>query len=455
MKRQRARWVRTELGSAELGDRRLEKRLAIILEAFALLPQASIPQASGGLWSQTKAAYRFLNNAKVTPEKILQSQNNATQNRVAEKKVVLAVQDTTSLNYTHLPQTQGLGYLGTDPRSRGILLHTTLALTPERLPLGIIDQRSWTRPEHGSAERRKNKSIEDKESQKWLDSLNATEAVQKQNPQTQLINIADRESDVYELFLKACSFRSKLLIRAAWDRRVDHPQKHLWAYLEAQPLAATRDVHIPRNKEKKARTAHVEIHFAKVNLKPPRRNPSLSSLSLWAVYVHEPNPPQGEPALSWMLLTTLEIHSGAQAIQAAEYYAVRFTIELFHKVLKSGCRVEQRQLQSAEGLRRCLALDSLVACRILSLTLLGRTVPDLPCSVIFEEHEWQSLYCFIHQTSCPPNSPPSLNEAIRWLARLGGFLGRKNDGHPGPIVLWRGLQRLSDIALAWLAFRKS
>ncbi len=453
MKRHGARWVKTELGSAKLGDLRLDKRLAIIVEAFANLPQASIPQASG-LWSKTKATYRFLNNDKVTPQNILQPHQRATQKRVGQKKVVLAVQDTTSLNYTHLPKTQGLGHIGTDPRSRGMIVHTTLALTPERLALGIIEQQSWTRPQYGSAEKRQKKSIDHKEIQKWLHSFAATQELQKQIPQTILINVADRESDVYELFLQASSCRTKLLIRAAWDRRVDHSQKHLWPYLEAQPLAATQQVQITRRKEKKSRTATVEIRFAKVTLKPPRRAPALSSLSLYAVYVNEPHPPRGEQALSWMLLTTVKLHSAAQAIQCSEYYAVRFTIELFHKVLKSGCRVEKRQLQSAEGLRRCLAIDSLVACRILSLTMLGRTVPDLPCSVIFEDHEWQPLYCFIHYTAKPPKAAPSLNEAIGWIARLGGFLGRKSDGHPGAIVLWRGLQRLSDISLAWITFRQ-
>jgi hypothetical protein len=453
MKRHSARWVKTELRSAKLGDRRLDKRLAIIVEAFANLPQASIPQASG-LWSKTKATYRFLNNDKVTPQNILQPHQQATQQRVSQKKVVLAVQDTTSLNYTHLPQTQGLGHIGTDPRSRGIIVHTTLALTPERLPLGIICQQSWTRPHYGSAKKRRKKSIDYKESQKWLHSFAATEELQKQIPQTLLINVADRESDVYELFLQAARCRTKLLIRAAWDRRVDHCQKHLWPYLEAQPLAATQQVQITRRKEKKSRTASVEIRFAKVTLKPPRRAPALCSLSLYAVYVNEPHPPRGEPALSWMLLTTIKLHSAAQAIQCSQYYAVRFTIEMFHKVLKSGCRVEKRQLQSAEGLRRCLAIDSLIACRILALTMLGRTVPDLPCSVIFEDHEWQSLYCFIHQTAKPPMAAPSLNQAIGWIARLGGFLGRKGDGHPGAIVLWRGLQRLSDISLAWITFRQ-
>lgn len=453
MKRHSARWVKTELLCAKLGDRRLDKRLAIIVEAFANLPQASIPQASA-LWSKTKATYRFGNNDKVTPEKILQPHQQATQKRVGQKKVVLAVQDTTSLNYTHLPKTQGLGHIGPDPRSRGMIVHTTVALTPERLALGIICQQSWTRPQYGSAKKRRKKSIDHKESQKWLHSFAATEELQKQIPQTLLINVADRESDVYELFVQASSCRTKLLIRAAWDRTVDHPQKHLWPYLKAQPLAATQQVQITRRKEKKSRTATVEIRFAKVSLKPPRRAPALCSLSLYAVYVNEPHPPNGEPALSWMLLTTVKLHSAAQAIQCCQYYAVRFTIELFHKVLKSGCRVEKRQLQSAEGLRRCLALDSLVACRILALTMLGRTVPDLACSVIFEDHEWQSLYCFIHQTAKPPKAAPSLNKAIGWIARLGGFLGRKGDGHPGAIVLWRGLQRLSDISLAWITFRQ-
>lgn len=449
-----SKWVGTEFALADVGDHRLDKRLATIIEAFASYPQASIPQASG-LWSQAKATYRFLKNKKVAHDKILHPHQQATQGRIGQQKVVLAIQDTTTLNYTHLAQTEGLGTISTNPKLRGMLVHTTWAVTPERLPLGVINQQTWTRPEaeYGKAQNRRKKSIQDKESQRWLDSLAVTETIQKENPHTLLINIADRESDIYELFEQASSCQCKLLIRASWDRGVNHPEKYLWPHLKAQPVAETMEVSITRKAKKKERTAVVEIRFASVTLNPPRHRPSLPPLSVWAIYVNEPNPPKGEEPLSWMLLTTLKVESAEQAIQCVQYYAVRFTIEIFHKVLKSGCRIEQRQLESAEGLRRCLALDTIVAYRILSLTMLGRTVPHLPCSVIFEEHEWKSLYCFVHKTPTPPELPPSLNEAIRMIARLGGFLGRKRDGHPGPTVLWRGLQRLSDISMAWIVFR--
>lgn len=448
-------WVKTEFRSVDLNDGRLNKRLISIMKSFCSLPNGSIPEATG-IWSKTKAAYRFLNNKKVTHGNILKPHQDITNTRIGKENVALAVQDTTSLNYTHLPETEGLGNISTDQKLRGILVHTTLAFTPTRVPLGIIHQQTWIRPqdEYGKSHQRHKKSVQEKESQKWINSLNATKKVQEASPNTLLINIGDREADMYELFHQS-SIKNNcchLLVRAAWNRRVEHPEKYLWSFMETQPVATTLQITVPRKGKKRERIAHVNIQFASVILKPPRHNPTLPPIKLWAIYVKEPSSPEGEQPLAWMLLTTLKVDSLENALQYIQYYTVRFSIELFHKVLKSGCNIEERQLQTADGLIRCLALDSIVAWRILFLTMIGRSVPYLPCTVIFDNPEWKSLYCYSYKTKYPPSEPLSLRQSIGLLAKLGGFLGRKRDGNPGPKVLWRGLQKLTYISVAWDAF---
>lgn len=447
-------WVKTDFASADLGDDRLNKRLRTILNSFSLQPNASIPQASV-TWAKTKAVYRLLNNEKISDSQILSPHQTATISRIQEKQVVLAVQDTTYLNYTHHPATQGLGPIGKSSETlQGMVVHTTLAFTPERVPLGLIHQQTWVRPPHSPDKKsHKNKPIQEKESQKWLNSINATEAVQKESPHTLIINVGDREADIYEVFQQASANHSHILIRAAWDRKVDHPQENLWPYLESKPIAALLDITVPRKKNKPERIAQLELRFDQVTLKPPQRHTTtLPPITLSALYVNESAPPQGEEPVSWLILTTLPVESTESAITYVQYYAVRFSIELFFKMLKSGCQIEKHQLKTAVALRLCLALDSVVAWRVLFLTMLGRSLPDLPCTILFEEHEWKSLYCVVHKTKIPPSTPPSLGEATRLVARLGGFLNRKGDGQPGIKTLWRGLQNLYFVSLSWKAF---
>jgi hypothetical protein len=447
-------WARTELESVDFGDERLNKRAPKIIEHFSAHPQASIPQATG-TWPEAKATYRFFSNPKVTPEKILQPHQETSQSRIQEHAVVLAVQDTTELNYTAHPATEGLGTIGRRSDSRGMHVHTTMAYTPERVPLGVIHQASWARPieEYGKKAKRKQKPIEEKESSKWLHSIEATEAIQHEKPNVRLINVGDREADIYDLFKYGAELKSELLVRGSWNRRVEHEADYLWPHVEAQPVAETSYIAVPEKKSKKLREAEVELRFTPVTIcAPSRRRDKESPVEIYAVYLNEPNPPKGVEPLSWMLLTTLPVTTTEQARTIVEYYAVRWSIEIFHRILKSGCRIEKRQLQTAERLRKCLALDSLVAWRIQLLTMLGRQVPDLPCDVVFEEHEWKALYCFVHKTTEPPATPPPLAEAVLLVARIGGFLARKSDGHPGTTVLWRGLQQLTTISFAWFAF---
>jgi hypothetical protein len=218
------------------------------------------------------------------------------------------------------------------------------------------------------------------------------------------------------------------------------------------PVSGFVTITVPRKKGQPHREAILSIRYDQVSLKPPKhrsKEKDLQPVMLWAIWAHEQNPPKGVEPISWMLLTTIPIASFEEALEKVQWYTCRWHIELLFKILKSGCRIEQRQFETADRIKRCLAVDAVVAWRVLYLTMLSRNIPQMPCDVLLETEEWQALYCFIHRTKTPPPKPPTLMEATRMIARLGGFLGRKSDGHPGPTTIWRGLQRLQDIALTW------
>jgi hypothetical protein len=449
-------WARQEFEGIELGDKRRKKRLIQLAEQRGRRPNASIAASCEGQ-AATKAAYRLLDNEEVGAEAILEGHYQASIARAKGARIVLAVQDTTLLNYSGHPATQGLGYLQ-DLEMRGMLVHTTLLVTPERLPLGMIDQQVWVREADDfrvKREERKARRTAEKESQKWLVSLEATARAQQQlGEPTHLISVGDSEADVYDLFRKAVALQQDVLIRAAYDRNVAHPAQHLWAHLQQQALAGEITLQLPRRPGKAARMARLAVRFAPVTLHPPtaRRKEPLPQLTIWGLLAQEIDPPSQEEGLEWLLLTTLPVKTFSQACTYLDWYACRWLIETYHKVLKSGCRVEERQFADADNLQRYLALDAVVAWRVLYLTMLSRQAPDLPCTAVLETHEWQALYCFLHKTPRPPQPVPSLSQAILWVAQLGGFLGRKNDRDPGPMSVWRGLQRLSDIAAAWSVF---
>lgn len=448
-------WAANEFREVDLGDKRRTKRLIRLAQQRSEHPNGSIA-VSCGEKADTKAAYRFLDNEAVGAEAILDGHYQASAERASGEKIVLAVQDTTVLDYTSHPATQGMGYVQ-GLTMRGMLVHSTLLVTPQRVPLGLIDQQVWVRPDEEfrvERDKRRELSTEVKESQKWLVSLEVTARIQQRLGETHLINVGDSEADVFDLFRKAEQLHQDLLVRAATDRLVDHEQRLLRNYLRHQPLAGEIVLQVPRHAHQAARKAHLEVRFAPVSIRPPlrRKKENLASVHLWAVLAQEVNAPSGVEAINWLLLTTIPVETFAQARTCMVWYSCRWVIETYHKVLKSGCRVEERQFADIENIQRYLALDAVVAWRVLYLTMLGRDQPDLPCTVILETHEWQALFCFLHHTNQPPQKIPALRNAIRWVALLGGFLGRKSDGSPGPMSIWRGLQRLSDIADAWLVF---
>ena len=447
-------WAEEEFGAAELGDQRRVQRLMTIARDFYARPQANIPQACQTR-AKTKAAYRFFDDENHAMEKLMTPHYEATRNRAAQEKVVLAVQDTTFLNYNAHPATENLGSIAsTEDGALGLVLHDTMAFNLERTPLGLLDIQCWARDpnDFGKKHRRNELPIEQKESHKWLVSYRAVAAAQKRCPETMFVSVGDREADIYELFHEALSDPAgpKLLVRAEHDRVLADGQGHLWDHVKGQPLAGLQEVQVPRRGNRPTRVAQLEIRFAAVKLKPPKNKKALGELLVWAVLAEEINAaPEVEEPLQWLLLTTLVVETFEQAIEKLNWYVARWGIEVYHRTLKSGCKIEERQLGTADRIEACLAIDLVVAWRIFHLTKLGREVPEVPCTVFFEEAEWKALVAYKTGNPVSPATPPTLREATRMVASLGGFLGRKSDGEPGTQTLWLGLQRLDDLTAMW------
>lgn len=451
-------WVDEELSSVNLGDKRLNKRLNTILKSFSNQPENSIPTRCEN-WQETKAAYRFLDNPEATPEKVLAPHIQATLTRVASEKIVLCLQDTSDIDFTGRKSVIGLGYTGkaSQPHCRGFFLHPTLAVTPERLCLGVLHSKTWIREEapEPKTRARNSKSIDEKESVKWLESFKNTQSIATSLPETQFINVSDRESDVIELFWEAEKSSLKnahFIVRSMHNRKTETTLK-LWETLKAQEAALGEvEFVIPEGRGRKARTVKQAIYSSTITLKAPKqKRKCLSDIKLQAVLASEIDVPMGEEPVEWLLLTSLPVGTFESALLVVDYYLCRWQIEIYFKVIKSGCQIEKLQLEHIDRILCCLAIYMIIAWRILFTTMLGRVAPNLPCDKVFSEAEWKSVYIMTHKKQAP-EQVPSLNEFIKMVAQLGGFLNRKRDGEPGVKTLWIGMQRMRDFALSWEMF---
>jgi hypothetical protein len=444
-------WIEHELGTARIFEGRLRRRMYQVARSFAAQAQAQVPQSSNGSAAEAKGTYRFFKNQRVTMDAVLKGHVEATIERAGAQEVVLAVQDTTFLNYTaHAPE--GVGPIGTKKdRSVGLVLHGTVAFSLAGTPLGVVDAQCWARDPAaaGKREKRKQLPIEEKESVKWLRSYRAVAEAQRLCPNTMWVSVGDRESDIFELFDEAagCGNGPKLLVRAERTRNrktldgagSDNPE-YLWERMKKEPVAGHRVLHIPKKTTRPQRQAQIEIRYGPVLLGPPADS-KLQPVQVWAVYAREVDcGPEVQEPIEWMLLTTVAVSSFQEADERLRWYALRWGIELFHRILKSGCKIEDRLLDDAESLKKCLAFDLVVAWRIHQLMMASRETPNVPCSGFFEQDEWQVLHAFLHNEP-PPTTTPSLQVVVHMMSRLGGFIARKGS-EPGMITLWRGLIRL-------------
>ena len=467
-----AGWAQQEFGDCELGDLRLTQRLIKVISDKAAQPGGSYSQAVGGDRHALKGYYRLINNEdqEITPQTLLQAHRDQTIRRMMTESTVLIVQDTTQLNYSTRSKCEGLGEIGsnqTKTKSRGLDLHSCLAIGGETgLPLGVLHLNGYA-PE-SAKDKNPQRPIEEKESFRWLEAYDDAAAIAALIPETRVVSVTDRDGDMFPLFDRRRGDQGQkahLLVRAKWDRSLENSDLKLFEELAATPLAQRFSLPVPRQRERAAtstkaarpnstaRTAEVEIRFKEVTLSPPRLSEvrHKQPLKLWAIYLVEPHPPEGATPLRWFLLTTIPVTSAKVARQCVKYYCLRWRIEDWHRVLKSGCKVLEHQNHSAQVLLRAITLDAVIAWRIMLLVLLGREVPELPSHVIFDPEEIQALELLVKK------KVPFVGEAMIQIAKLGGYLNRKCDGHPGYECLWKGYQRFQDMvhALKLLKFSQS
>lgn len=469
-------WAQEEMASADLKDRRLNQRLIQILSALGDRPAASIPAACGG-YAETVAAYRFFDNERVTYQSVLQPHIAATRQRIAAQQVVLLIQDTTELDLTR-PQQQVVGAGPMDSLARrGAYVHLLEAFTVDGTPLGAVDAQIWTRdeqyfsqPQKTKRKQRKSLPIEDKESFRWLECLRQARQLAQQFPEVQCLCVGDSEADIYHLFaeprgeppvhwlIRACQERcvcdetgvsAPTIREALMSRPVLFSKEITVRGRQAKTCCETR----ARRTTRETRTATVDVRAARITLRPPAQSDRpLPPVAVNVVSVREADPPEGEEAVEWILLTTLPADTVEQVRQIIQYYCVRWMIEVLYRTLKSGCRVEERLFEHLDRLLPCVAVYLIVAWRTLMLVRLGRSCPDMDCEAVFEPSEWKSVWMVIHRQA-PPRKPPKLAEILRLIGQLGGYVNRpKRRDLPGPQTTWLGLQRMRDLAWAWETF---
>lgn len=450
-------WALDEMSGIELGDQRLNKRVVRVLQQLGNKPAPSIPTACKG-WAETLAAYRLFDNDKVTMEKVLAAHEKATVVRIRQHAVVLCIEDTTEIDYSSKKETKGLGPL-THATRHGLLLHPTLAVTPERVPLGCLHGLAWTRdPKLHGKKKKQSRAMEEKESFRWIAGYRGVSGLAGEVPQTQLIYVADRESDIYDLFVEAQTVqgqRADLLIRASQDR-ILFDGGRLMEQAEKSPALGIVEFDLPKRNKRNARDTRDErsgrrvaqtLHAVRVQLKAPwRKGKKLPDVEVTVVLAKEKNPPSGVAPTDWLLLTTRTVTTFDEAAQMMQWYLCRWQIEVFFYILKNGCKIEKLQLEHADRLKPAIALYMIIAWRVLYLTMLGRKSPNLSCDVVFDTEEWQAVY-IVTKRSQPPKEPPRLDQMVKMIASYGGYLNRKGDGEPGPKTLWIGLQRVRDFIL--------
>ena len=449
-----AHWAEEEFRGADFGDRRLTQRLITLARDFGDAAEALIPEACGTR-AKIRAAYRFLANQRVKLSPLLAPHREQTLRRMQNQSVVLAVQDTTELDYTAQPETTGLGPIGNHrPHVQGLELHPTVAFTPAGLALGVLDVQCWKRDAEAAPGQKKGfrRDVTEKEGVKWLKGLSAAATAQAQCPATRVVSVGDCEADMYELYLKAQASQTYFLVRA-YRARAQSSAPELWTSLKAQPPQGSLTVVLPRRGKLPVRKVELAVRFASTELTAPNyMKKSTPSVRLWAIFLREENPQPGIPAVEWMLLTNLAVETVASAVEKTQWYAIRFQIEVYFRTLKTGCRIQDRQLACRERLENCLGIDLVVAWRVLALSRQARQSPDAPLEAFLDASEVRVLKALI-QADNPTQQPvatPGLRQAVRRIAQLGGFLGRKGDGEPGVQTLWRGLQHFEDITRGFI-----
>ena len=451
------RWAETVFGTCELGDARRTRRAVDFAARLAANPEASPNEACAGDDAAAEACYRFLRNDDIDPSALAEGPFQRTAELCRTHDVVLAIQDTTDLTYSHAVSSQ-LGDLGT---SRGIMIHSALAVDGQTgEPIGLLDMQRRVRADNRPGKRkRKKRPYEEKESYKW--EISSQNIQKRLGSTTNIIEVSDREADIYE-YLLACNkpgTERRYIVRAFQPRKLKSTGDTLRNHLLTQLALGTYEIEIsqrgpspgrfgrPDRPSRSARKATLEIRATSVTLLPPAKKRALGPLTTNVVYVSEPS--EDDEAIEWLLLTSEDVSSFDSARCVAEYYEMRWLIEEFHKAWKSGCKIEGSRLQSPANLERLVVITAQVAVRLLQLRSLAHQTPDAPCDSVLREDEWICLYATTNPKEPIPDFPPTLRWAMKTIAKLGGWRDTKRTGNIGWHALWKGWYRFQERVVAW------
>lgn len=455
-------WTEGEIDESAFKDVRLGRRFADVVRQLGDRMGESIPYACQD-WASTKAAYRFFANERVEEGEILSGHFAATRDRFGRSEgPILLIQDTTEFIYKR-ERPRDVGFTkainsGRDKSGRlrhhtlcGMLMHSSLAVTTDGLPLGLSAVKFWTRKKFkGTAQLKKKINptrvpIEKKESVRWLDNLR--QSIDLLGDPGRCIHVGDRESDIYELFCLTQELGTHFLVRTCVDRLAGDGGHTIAVEMEEQAVRGLHHVEI-RNEKGDLIKVSLELRFKRIQVQPPiGKQKRYPPLSLTVIHASERNAPKGRKPLEWKLMTDLPVRTRGEAIEKIDWYAMRWKIEVFHKVLKSGCKAEESKLRTAERLANLMAVFCILSWRVLWLTMLNRSAPEVPPETALTSNEICLLDHLVSDTGNRRCRPGTLSFYLTKLARLGGYLGRASDPPPGNVVIWRGLARLTDIEL--------
>jgi len=460
-------WAEQEFGGAPLGDRRLGKRLVDSAGQIMKSPGRAFAGAVNGDKAMIKGYYRFIESpdtSAVTMENILLPHRQTTVRRMKAQDVALCIQDGSDLNYNNLEQCEGLGTLSknqTGAKSKGLQLHSTLSVSGDGIPLGILNAQI-SAPEPVSKERRRRADIpiEEKQTFSWIKGYRDCVEVARTIPDTRVVCVMDREADIFEMFdEQRRQSEADLLIRAKHNRCIVNGGK-LFDAVQTAPVRQRLTFPVPRQsaRPKKSkqkarpkrdeRVAHVAVRYKEIELRPPENQVGKTPVKVSIVHICEEHPPSGAVPVEWFLLTTIKIDSPEMARLCVKWYRLRWRIEDFHRVLKSGCKIEGMAHKTAERLRRAIAINMVVAWRIMVMTLLGRETPDLPMEIAFTDAEVKVLRAYAQKKN--GMTPPStIGEAVLIVAMLGGYIQRGNGPPPGYQVMWHGFSLLQGMVIGY------
>jgi hypothetical protein len=461
-------WAQDIFGSCELGDKRLNGRLKQIASQLSASIGSSLASSCNGDDASLVGSYRFIRNDRVMPEQIAEGGYLASARKCAERKVILAIEDSTTLSFRHQIRDQ-LGAINNkkDSTSRGFVVHTSLLLDGEtEKTIGIIDQHRWCRDSAASGQRniRRKRKYEEKESYKWeRNSRMLCERLGDLMPK--VISVCDRESDIYEYMQYKIRNKQRFIVRCAQNRKLtEYYNNYLFSEMENCPILGEYSIEIKQKRGRKGRFTTIQLQAKKVTIMPPRNTNSkgLTPLTVNVVVATEKKCPKGEEKLQWILLTKEDISDVKKIRMITRYYELRWRIEDFHKAWKTGAGAERQRMQEANNLEKMVVILAFIAVRLLQLKegFESREVPtaknkETLCDTVLSKDEWTVLWCSMAKNKKPPKNPPTLGWAYYAIAQLGGWNDSKRTGKASWATVWKGWYKLQERLEGYKIFKNA